>query len=196
MENDKILPLAKRHYGSIGWVIFFGIIAILIGSCTYGLGTVTLVSSFFLGLFGAFTVNSITKSLLNDYSADEIFKPVERKKAYKKRFRATLAIGCIFAVATVAISVLTFGIGVIPLGTFAATAFTTAFGCIALSNFGNAYSFENNLNVLKECEVGDKITSPMNNQDSSQNFTDFSDNRINRPGVEEEEEQNEEQNFH
>lgn len=54
-----------------------------------------------------------------------------------------------FAVTAVLIGALTFGAGIIPLGTFAAAALTTAFSWTALSNLFNACKFRIALKILK-----------------------------------------------
>ncbi len=146
------------------WAIIFGILAVLIGGFTYGLGTVTLASSVFLGLFGSWAVNDITDSLLENVAPAERKNNFEQAKASKKRFIAVLVIGLCFAVTAVLIGALTFGAGIIPLGTFAAAALTTAFSWTALSNLFNAYTFRKALKFLK---MKDDLTNKSRQQRNS-----------------------------
>lgn len=152
----------------VRWAIIFGILAVLIGGFTYGLGTVTLASSVFLGLFGSWAVNDITDSLLENAAPAERKNNFEQAKASKKRFIAALVIGLCFAVTAVLIGALTFGAGIIPLGTFAAAALTTAFSWTALSNLFNAYTFRKALKFLK---IKDDLANKLHQQ---QNF-DFTE---------------------
>lgn len=140
-EQSFLENLQRPIFKSIYDAIFFGVIAVLIGGFTYGLGTVTLASSLFLGAFGGSALTFFANSFLKFFSKTENSNNIQSEKAYKKRFIATLVISCVFVVAAVLIATLTFGIGVIPLGTFAAAALTTAFGSIALLNAFSAYCF-------------------------------------------------------
>ena len=130
-------PIFKSIYDAI----FFGVIAVLIGGFTYGLGTVTLASSLFLGAFGGLALTFFANSFLKFFSKTENSNNIQSEKAYKKRFIATLVISCVFMVAAVLIATLTFGFGLIPLGTFAATALTVALASIALPNACLVYIF-------------------------------------------------------
>ncbi len=131
--------------------IVSGVIAILIGGLTYGLGTVTLASSISLGLFGGLSINAFPESLLFNITAK--IHTIEFKKCCKRRLIATLILGSVFAIATILIGVLTFGIGVVPLGTFVAAALTTAFGSITLTNFAIALCYNLQIKKLKENQL-------------------------------------------
>lgn len=160
----------------VRWAIIFGVLAVLIGGFTYGLGTVTLASSVFLGLFGSWAVNDITDSLLENYTPAERKNNFEGIKALKKRFIAALVIGLCFAVTAVLIGALTFGAGIIPLGTFAAAALTTAFSWAALSNLFNAYKFRKALKYLK---MQDNFFNKSHQQQNS-DFTEKQNSEFNQ----------------
>ncbi len=137
LDNFLDNPVFKNIF----FAILFGVIAVLIGGFTYGLGTVNLVSSYFLGVFGGSALTFFANSFLEFFSKAENFNSIQSEKAYKKRFIATLVISCVSVVAAVLIATPIFGIGFIPLGTFVAATLASAFESIAILNALSAYDF-------------------------------------------------------
>lgn len=104
------------------------IIAALIAGLTFGLGTVSIASSIFLGYFAGRAIDTFV------YVGKSKLAYIAVSKYAKKSFIFAFLIASVFTLATVLIGTLTFGFGLIPLGIFAATSLTTALGTIAFFN--------------------------------------------------------------
>lgn len=183
---------SNRFFENMFCGIIYSIIAVLIAGLTFGLGTVSIASSIFLGFFTGRAIDAFV-------SAGKV--KMSFLDSSKDTFIFAFLIASIFTLATVLIGTLTFGFGLIPLGIFAATSLTTALGTIAFFKLNQSlfyysdYKRELRSKAQEELMKPSQVYKPIIDEDEKDVSTSIDD--LAKPNnLEEQQQENNEPNFH